>query len=165
MRPSVPLLDPRRDLPHRMPRRVRPHFRDRIEAREPLEVAAGRENGVGTAGVDLREDFGRARPAGAHRLMLADRRLGRACWRLGEEEQGIEPPRLREIGAPAGERRERDAVDGEAMGGEQFRRQMIVGIDPAARDIRILNALFANQKNTTGLVALSKLIRAAGCFC
>jgi hypothetical protein len=39
-------------------------------------------------------------------------------------------------------RRERVAVDGEVMGDEQLRRQMIVGIDPAARDIGILNALF-----------------------
>ncbi len=75
---AVPLLDPGRDPGHRMAGGVGARLGDRGEAGEPLEVASGREDDMGAAGVDLGKDLRRARPEGADRFVRADARLRRA---------------------------------------------------------------------------------------
>ena len=86
-------------------------FGDRREAGEPFEVAPGREDDVGAAGIDLGEDVRRARPEGADRFVRADARPRRARRGFGEEEERVEAPGLAEVRAPAGERRQRLGIE------------------------------------------------------
>jgi hypothetical protein len=70
-----------------MPERIGARFLQRAETREPLEVAAGRENRPGVTRRDLVQHIGGAGPERAHGFGRRCRGLRHVAGRLGHEEK------------------------------------------------------------------------------
>ena len=154
------LLDPRRDRFDRMGAARR---RGRVEAShagEPLEVAPGREDQPRLAALLALQHVRRASPSRRRRIRPRSRcGCQSPGGRLGDEEQGVEPPRRVELGHPARERGQRVEVEPEPGVVEQLGERP-VGDQRALQLERQVSAA-ASGRRPTGTAVSSIVSRIA----
>ena len=100
---TADVLDPWDDRVERVRTRVGQSGIEPSVLRQPLQIALGREDGIGLAILDAIDQFFGTGPFGRDAFLLLRIGWPIAGWRGGKEEEGIELSRLLERGHPPSE--------------------------------------------------------------